>query len=240
MRTTTLGAVLASLAITTGTAAVLGDSPAQAGTPATPVNVVLQLGGSSDIAATYRKSIGTFDGSVTYVADATGHTVTAGKADLQRKLPGKHWQTVRTDQDASTVAFGTYGSHATGNMQYRLHYLGGTDGTTTWAPGYSNIITVGTLWNLHEHASCDGGCRLSGRLSPKAKNVKVRIEVAKSDGDWATYKTVRTDSRSRWRASVKATVAGKDYRPVALGTKNETTTFGEAYRFARGPGLRNP
>jgi hypothetical protein len=240
MRTTWLGAVMASLALTTGSAAVLAAGPAHAGAATTPVNVELQLGGSSDIAATYKKQIGSFQASIFYVSDSTQFSVTAGKAALQRKLPGKHWHDVRIDNSASTVGFGTYGSHATGNMQYRLHYLGGTDGTTTWAPGFSNVVSVSTLWNLHEQASCVGGCRLFGKLSPKAKHQKITIEIMHSDGTWHPYKVVHTDSRSRWRATVKATRAGRFYQPVASSSKHETTTIGLGYRFARGPGLRNP
>ena len=48
MRTKKLGAVLATLAITTGTAAVLGAGPAQA-EPNTAVTITLSLAGRSQV-----------------------------------------------------------------------------------------------------------------------------------------------------------------------------------------------
>jgi hypothetical protein len=230
---------LASLAIATGTVTALAAQPASASAK-TPVNLMIELGGSANIRATYKQEIGTFTASVTYVAGGTTSSVTAGKVDLQRKLPGQHWKTVRTDSDPSTIRFGKYGSHSTGNMLYRLHYHGGTDGTTTWASGFSYAISVETTWNLHEKATCASGCRLYGKLSPRTKHQKIEIEVQNpSNGNWKLYEVVRSDSRSRWSAHVKTTVAGRIYQPVAVGSRHETTTTGEAYRFAKGPGLRN-
>jgi hypothetical protein len=228
MRTTKLGAVLASLAITTGTAAVLGAGPAQA---ATPTTVRLALGSEHKVAAKYKDYIGFFSGAVSYTqTDGSTAAVTAGKAVLQRKLPGKPWRNVKTDGDAYFLDYGTYGDHATGNMQYRVHYLGGTDGTTTWDPTYSNVVMVRTLWDLHENGTCKGGCHFFGKLSPKARNHRVLIQV--KHGSWKKYKVVKTDRRSHWRANVVATFGnGTLYRAVVAGTRQETRTTSNIYRF---------
>jgi len=224
MRTTKLGAVLATLAITTGTAAVLQAGPAQAATPT--VTTFLASGGGHQVTATYHNSIG-LSGNVT---DSVGAPVTAGDAVLQRKLPGKAWKNIATDSTPDSVYFGNTGSRATGNMQYRVHYLGGTDGTSTWDPSFSSAVTVRTMWNLHESGTCVGGCRFFGKLSPKAKNHKVLIQV--KHGSWKKYKVVRTNRRSHWSAKVVATWGkGTLYRAVVAKTAHEVRTFSQIYRF---------
>src|SRR6188472_182895 len=139
MRTTTLGAVLASLAITGGTAAVLGAGPAEAATPTTtaPTTARLAINQHTTVVAHYGDQIGYLEASV---SDSNGGGVYAGRAVLQRRLPGKGWAKVRTDDDGTDgIGFGAYRSHAKGNVLYRLHYLGGTDGANsfTYAPAYS-------------------------------------------------------------------------------------------------------
>lgn len=231
MRSTRLGAALASLTITIGSVALLASNPAQASSR-TPVSLYLYLGSRTSLIATYKENVGTFDAVIISSPDGeTTAPVTAGKVVLQRKLPGRHWKNVRTDKSPATVRFGKYGSHAIGNMQYRMHYLGGTDGTTTWAAGYSDVVTVHTLWNLHEEPSCLPTCRLSGRLSPNAKHQKVVIQALRGT-TWKRYEVVRTTSKSRWRAPVKATRGnGTTYRAVAPRTKNEDATPAAPYRF---------
>ena len=94
MRTTTLGTVLASLAITAGTMTVLAAAPAQA---ATPAQVTLSLDGRSQVVAPYKNFVGFFSGGVSYTAPDTSIVpVTAGDAVLQRRLPGKAWADVKT------------------------------------------------------------------------------------------------------------------------------------------------
>ena len=225
MRTTKLGAVLAALALTTGTAALLGAGPAQAATPTT--TTFFASGGVHRVTAAYRDSIGGFYG---YVKDGAGNPVTAGDAVLQRRLPGHGWKNIATDSTPDFVGFGRTGDRATGNMQYRVHYLGGTDGTATWGPSYSSVVTVRTEWNLHENGTCTGGCRFFGKLSPKAKNHRVTIQV--KHGSWKTYKVVRTNRRSHWNAKVVATWGrGTLYRAVVGKTRHEVRTFSQIYRF---------
>ncbi len=228
MRTTTLGTVLASLAITAGTMTVLAAAPAQA---ATPAQVTLSLGSKSQVVAPFKGFVGFFSGGVSYtMPDTTTGAVTAGDAVLERRLPGKAWQAVKTDAGADSLDYGTYGSHANGNTQYRVHYLGGTDGTTTWDPAYSNVVTVITLWKLNERGSCSHGCRFFGHLSPRAKHHTVTIQV--KHGTWKKYKVVKTDAKSRWSASVVATFGkGTLYRAVAARSKQEVATSSGIFRF---------
>jgi hypothetical protein len=215
MRRTKLGAVLASLAITTGTATVLAAGPAQADTA---TQTGLTLGGQTGLTVLYGSSLGTFS---TQIADGT-EPVTVGAAELQRKLPGTSWKPVRTDDDISDgVSFGLYGSRATQNVTYRVHYLGGTDaGTaTTYTESYSNTVIVRTAWNLNPHALCQSRCRFYGKLSPRARHHRVLIQV-KHHG-WKRYQVVRTNRHSHWTVFVKPSRGnGTYYRAVVAGTKH--------------------
>jgi hypothetical protein len=215
MHRITFGAALASLALTTGTVAVLAAAPAQADTA---TRTALDLGGHTGLAALYGSDIGTL---FAQVSDGT-NPATAGSADLQQRLPGKGWKTVRTDRNVSDgISFGSYGSKARGNVKYRVHYLGGTDsGTaTTYRPSYSNTVVVRTAWNLNAQALCTTHCRFYGKLTPKAKHRKIVIQV--NHHGWKHYKTLHTNAHSRWSAVVKpARGKGAYYRAVVAKTKN--------------------
>lgn len=220
MRNLRLGAALASLALTAGTATVLAAGPAQADTA---TQTTLNLGGLGALKAPYGTELGTL---ATQVTDGS-NPVTAGGADLEQKNPGKDWKVVKTDAVVSDgVSFGQYGHKARGNVKYRVHYLGGTDtGTaTTYTESYSNVVVVRTMWNLHDKGICAPKCKIYGHLSPKAKHHKVLIQV--KHGSWKKYKVVHTNDRSRWRAFVKPTRGGGTlYRAVVAGTKNISKGF---------------
>jgi len=220
MRTTKLGAVLASLAITTGTAAVLAAGPAQADTEMA-TQVTLVQGDHGSVSALYGTDLGVFSSQVT-TTDGTNTPVPVGSADLQQKLPGKDWKTAKTDPDISDgISFGSYGSKAKGNVRYRVHYIGDTDTTTmtTYDESYSNTIIVSTAWNLHPQASCQPRCRFFGKLSPSAKHHKVLIQVRHHG--WKRYKVVHTNRRSHWTVFVKPSRGGGTYyRAVVAGTKH--------------------
>jgi hypothetical protein len=230
MRTTKLGAVLASLTITATTAALLGAGPAQA---ATPTKATLFVSGETTITETYGADHGGLYGQVT---DGDNNFVDYGSAMLQNRLPGKNWKDVKSDDTPGSTSFGNYGSHSLGNIRYRVHYLGGTDGTTTWDPSYSNVVTIRTQWNLHEGGTCVGGCRFFGKLSPNARHHKVLIQV--KHGSWKKYKVVKTDSRSHWNARVMATFGGGTYYRAVVGRANrEIKTTSHVYRFYK---IRTP
>jgi hypothetical protein len=224
MRMTKLGAVLASLAVTAGTAAVLGAGPAQA---ATATKATLYLSGETTLTEPYNTYLGGLSGEVT---DTAGDFVYYGNAVLQRRLPGKEWRNVKTDDTPGFVSFGSYGDRARGNVKYRVHYLGGTDGTNTWDPAYSNVVTVRTQWNLNENGVCTAGCRFYGKLAPKSRHHRVVIQV--KHGSWKRYKVVRTNRRSKWSARVVATFGnGTLYRAVVGKTKHEIRTISHVWRF---------
>jgi hypothetical protein len=214
MRKTKLVAVLASFAISSGAAAVLAAAPAQADTP---TQVRVDLGGYGSLTVLYGSYLGTFS---TQISDGTD-PVTVGAATLQQKLPGKSWKDVKTDGDVSDgVSFGQYGSRAKENVQYRVHYLGGTDTdtATTYSPSFSNNVVVRTAWDLHPKALCQARCRFYGTLSPRASHHKVLIQV-KHHG-WKRYRVVHTNSRSHWTVYVKPSRgAGTYYRAVVAGTQ---------------------
>ncbi|HEX3932733.1 MAG TPA: hypothetical protein VHW64_18700 [Nocardioides sp.] len=216
MRSTRLGAALASLTITAGTATLLMAGPAMADTD-TGTQAGLVLGGRTGTAVAYGDYLGTFDAAV---SDGT-NPVTVGAADLQQQLPGKTWKVVKSDADVSDgISFGSFGSKARGNVKYRLHYLGGTDTdtATTYAASYSNTVIVKTAWNLSPHALCTTKCRFYGKLSPKAKHRKVLIQV-KHHG-WKRYKVLHTNAHSHWNVVVKPSRGnGTYYRAVVAKTK---------------------
>jgi hypothetical protein len=219
MRTTKLGAVLASLAVTAGTATVLAAGPAHADTA---TEVTLKLGGYTSLTAVYGSYLGGFTGEV---SDGT-NAVYAGSAKLQRRLPGKSWRNVKTDATMPFLDFGNYGSKAWGNVKYRVHYLGGTDTSTatTYHESYSNVVTVRTAWNLHPKASCTTRCRFYGKLSPKARHHRIVIQV-KHHG-WKRYRVIRTNRRSHWTVFVKPGRGnGTYYRAVVAGTRHLIKTY---------------
>jgi hypothetical protein len=223
MLTTKLGAVLASLAVSAAATAVLAASPAQAATATTAAS--LDISGKTDVKGVFGDYIGYLDASVT---DSNGAAVSTGTANLQAKFPGKDWKTVKTDATPSYVDFGSYGSHAHGNVKYRLQYVG----DSTYASSVSNVVTVGTYWDLNDSGACPRGCFLSGKLAPKAKHHKVTIQV--KHGSWKRYKVVHTDSRSKYRAGVEATRGtGTKYRILVGGTKHLLKTKSGVYRAVR-------
>jgi hypothetical protein len=222
MRTTKLGAVLASLAVAAGTTAILSAAPAEA---ATATAAKLDISGHHKAKAPYGEYLGLFGGSV---EDSSGFAVTTGTAHLQRKLPGKSWRTIATDTSPGYLYFGSVDSHAKGNALYRVSYVG----DTTYDSAVSNTVTIGTLWNLHDSGSCAGGCHLKGRLGPKAKHHKVLVQV--KHGSWKKYKVVHTDRRSKFRVSVRATRGnGTKYRLVVPGNKHVLATKSGVYRAYR-------
>jgi hypothetical protein len=219
MRTTKLGAVLASLAITVGATAVLSAAPANA---ATATTTKLDISGHKNAKGAYGDYVGSLSGSVT---DSNGD-VFDGTVELQAKQPGKAWKTVRTSTDPGFFSFGSYGSKARGNVEYRAHYLG----NATDAASYSGVVKVTTYWNLHESGSCSGGCHFHGKLGPKAKHHKVTIQV--KHGHWKKYKVVKTNTKSKWNAKVTATRGkGTLYRAVVGGTKKIHKTTSAVWRF---------
>jgi hypothetical protein len=215
MRRTKLGAVMASLAVTTASAAVLAAAPAHADTP---THTTLDVGGRTGVAALYGTNIGTLTGQV---SDGT-NPPTVGSADLQQMLPGKGWKKVKTDNNVSNgISFGKYGSKATGNVKYRVHYSGGTDaGTaTTYTASFSNTVIVKTAWSLHPHAVCTTHCSFHGKLAPSSKHHKIVLQV--KHGGWKTYKVLHTDAHSRWGSVVQPSRGkGTYYRAVVAGTKH--------------------
>ncbi|MGC4110555.1 MAG: hypothetical protein QM747_09060 [Nocardioides sp.] len=221
MLRTKFGAALASLAVTAGAATVLAAAPAYADTATT---AALAMGGRTGLAAHYGSYIGTFSGGV---SDGS-NPVTTGAADLEQRLPGKSWKVVKTDQDVSDgVSFGNYGSKARGNVSYRLHYLGGTDGdtATTYSTSYSNTVIIRTGWEMAPHAMCTTKCRFYGKLSPKAKHHKILLQV-KHGKSWKRYKVLHTNGHSRWTATVQPSRGkGTYYRAVVGKTKSLIKTY---------------
>lgn len=227
MRRTKLGAVLASLAVTTGSAAVLAAAPSHADTPVTtPTPTTVTLTFTDPATGTqysgWRAFYGTRVGTLTTVISTTDGTPspTNGSAILQRRLPGRDWRDQQTDADISDgVTFTS--PKALSNAVYRVEYSGGTDGTTVWSPSTSNTVKVVTYWKFtHLHAKWHGGLSYTwfGTVAPGVKNHKVHIQV--KHGSWKPYKVVRTNAKSQWSVRVKA---GHNrwvkYRAVVAGTR---------------------
>jgi hypothetical protein len=227
MRTTKVGAVLASLAITAGTATLLAAGPAQANTTTT-VQLTFTDPNSGQQYTGWRAPYGTDLGTLTSQVTTDGVTpVPVGAADLQQKLPGKDWKVARQDLDVSDgIDFGSYGSKARGNVKYRVHYLGGTDATTmtTYDASYSNAVSVITLWKIKDTSACPMGhhCHISGRLVPKAKHHKILVQV--KHGGWKKYRVLHTNRKSKYRVGVTGSRKGTKYRIIIAGTKKIAAT----------------
>jgi len=227
MRTTRLGALLASLAITTGTLALVTVGPTQASAP-TATTATLTINSQTQVKGQYGNLVGFLDATVT---DGNGAPVSAGSAVLERQLPGRSWATVKTDSDGTDgFDFGSYGSHAKGNVRYRLQYLGGTDPVTsvTYAAAVSGVVKVITLWGFKDTSACPNGhCHISGRLIPKTARHKIVVQV--KHGSWVPYRTVRTSSTGSYRIGVTGSRKGTKYRMIITGTKSITATM-KGYR----------
>jgi hypothetical protein len=222
MRTSKLCAALASLAITTGAAAVLSAGPTQAETP-TATTAKLAINQHKNVKGQYGDLIGYLEATIT---DPNGGGVYTGSAVLQRRLPGKKWANVKTDHDGTDgMRFGSYGSHAWGNVRYRLHYLGGTDANTAirYAASYSNVVTVTTLWSFKDTSACPHGhCHISGRLIPRTKHHKILVQV--KHGGWKKYRVLHTNRKSKYRVGVTGSRKGTKYRIIIAGTKKIAAT----------------
>lgn len=229
MRTTKLGAVLASLAITTGTAAVLAAAPAQADTPTT---VKLSFTDPSDGTqyAGWRALYGDRVATLTTVISDGTTTPTVGSAILQRRLPGDDWTDQQTDANVSDgVTFTS--PRALSRAVYRVQYSGGTDGINTWSPSTSNTVKVVTYWKFNRvkgtyHRRL--AFTWSGTLAPHVKHHRVVIQV--KHGSWRKYKVVHTNVKSRWSVRVQG---GHNrwvhYRAVVAGTN----TLHKSYSLAK-------
>jgi hypothetical protein len=230
MRTTRLGAVLASLATTTGTLALVAVGPTQASAPEA-TTATLAINQHTQVKGQYGDLVGFLDATVT---DSNGAGVFAGSAVLERQLPGRSWATVKTDSDGTDgFDFGSYGSHAKGNVRYRLHYLGGTDAGTsvTYAPAVSGVVKVVTLWGFKDTSACPNGhCHISGRLIPKTARHKIVVQV--KHGSSVPYRVVRTSSTGSYRVGVTGSRKGTRYRMIITGTPSITATM-KGYRVIR-------
>lgn len=211
MRMTRLGAVLASLAISSGAIALLATGPAEA---ATAAKAHLTMGTEKHVKGAYGDFVGTLNSTVT---GSDGGTPT-GKATLQAKVPGKRWKSVKTTTDVTFSDFGGYGHKAKGNVAYRVHYSG--DGT--YSATNSNVVVVKTLWKVKDTSACPvGRCHISGKLTPTAKNKKLIVQI--KVGHWRTFRVLHTSARSKYKVGV-ATRHGKPtkYRLLIPGTKTLT------------------
>jgi hypothetical protein len=208
MRMTKLGVIVASLALTAGTASVLAAGPADA---ATATKAKLTINGKHKAKAEYGSLVGFLDSGVT---GSDGGTPT-GTVTLQAKMPGKGWKSVKSNSDVSFTDFNEYGHKAKGNVEYRVRYSGdGTYSATT-----SNVVKVTTLWKVKDTSACPSGhCHISGKLTPKAKHKKLVVQV--KTGHWKTFKVLHTSATSKYKVGV-STIGGKPthYRLLIPGTK---------------------
>jgi hypothetical protein len=216
MRKTKLAAALAALTMTAGATAALVGSPAQAATAAA-TTAKLSYAGHAKIKGQYGDLIGFLSASVT---DTAGNPVDGGTTTLQAKAPGKGWKVVKTDTDAADgVDVGSVGSHAKGNVQYRLHYLG----DAAFAPSFSKVVIVTTLWNFKDTSACPNGhCHISGKLIPKTKNHKILVQV--KHGSWKKFKVLHTSAKGTYRVNVTGSRKGTKYRIIIAATKNIVAT----------------
>lgn len=232
MRRSKVLAAFATVAMSVGATAVIA-APAHADTPTT---IKFDIDGKSQVQKVYNDYLGSLGGGVTYVSATSGETLEAdnGNADLEALKPGGAWTVVATDDTPSFFYFANAAQKAKGNVQYRIHYLGGTytdaNGVAhTLDPSYSGVVTVKTYYKITVSSPCSGGCKYIGKIAPKYKHKKVLMQV-KRNGHWKKYSVVKTNAKSKFVARVHASRGkGTIYRCVVKGSKNVQATAGDAY-----------
>lgn len=221
MRSSKFYAVLTALAMAVGMTALVAG-PAEA---ATSTHIKASLAGYSKVYRVYHGSIGLFDGQVLYrQSDGTAAEVYSGTAYLQRRWGGhKKWTTVAKDASPGYLYFGSTGSHAMGNADYRVYYTGGSSNGINWSSSYSSTIKVRTYYGLAVNGGkCHRTCPISGHIKPKYKKKAITVQI-KKHGKWHTYKKVRTSKKSKFATHVKR-LYGKHFRIVAKGNHLFLTT----------------
>ena len=232
MRRSRFSAVLVATAMALGGTALLAG-PAEAATS----SIQISIDSKTTVKAAYGDYIGGVDGTVTGVGDqGQALTADAGQVDLEALYPGKDWVVVATDTDPGYLYFENAAQKAKGNVQYRVHYYGGTGHDANYdeypmPAAYSNVVTVRTFWKL----TTNGGlcrhhkCPLSGNIKPKTNHVKVLLQRRKH-GNWTKLQAQRTNRRGQFHFAIRQQRnKGFKLRVIVKGTKNISAAKSETY-----------
>ncbi len=229
MRTTRLGAVLASLAIPPARRRLLAQPPHRPPRPAA-TTTKLALNQHKTVEGVYGQLVGSLRGNI---ADDHGGLVFAGTAVLQRQLPGKGWKNVKSDHDgAGRDRFGTNGQPRQGQRAVP-RALPGWDGPHTPRPALrrsptSSLVTLLEAQRVTASCAADATSAASWARRPSTTRSRSRSSTA----GWKRYKVVHTNAKSKWTVAVTAHARqGTLYRAVVGGTK--ITDHVDAGRFYR-------
>lgn len=135
----------------------------------------------------------------------------AGSLRIQKSVGGGAWTNTSLTTKKSGELFST---RVKANTRYRISYSGGTaaDGTV-YAPSISNI----ERYRAHRGIELvERGNRLTAKISPKEKGVKVAFRYRKN-GKYVLRKRVSTNSRGR--ATVTTPSGMLNWEVSVAGTK---------------------
>ncbi|WP_395659382.1 hypothetical protein [Nocardioides sp.] len=152
--------------------------------------------------------------SLSIEVSAGGSQVYDGTLTVQRRLPGRHWKTVKT----SSSAYLYDSVRAVGNATYRVLYSGTSEYEPSSAGAISHVQRKLAIKNVGTRRVV-----LSGTVSPKYHG-KVTI-FRKHGKKWSRYKTLRTNAQSHFSTPLPAPRRGRYYWKIELpGTKSFATT----------------
>jgi hypothetical protein len=181
-----------------------------------------------------------FEGQVTYVAADGTETVVpwdTGEVHLERRWVGEStWRRIASDGNKVQPFFDTDATFRR-NANYRIVYDGGSSASAggVYAPSVSGVVKVRVRRDIrvvdHGHENVH---RMRGRVKPKWKHHKVKIQVKKCGKcHWKTYRKVRTNKRSVFHVRMRATPHKRRYRAVVKGTKKYVKTKSYALHVQR-------
>ncbi|WP_110239590.1 hypothetical protein [Nocardioides gilvus] len=129
--------------------------------------------------------------------DSTGYTgaVRVGSVQLQSKVTGKAWKTIKTATASSYVSFGQIKPKE--HTEYRISYSGGTD-------TYGNVFRAGVSTPVKVKVKRKitfprKGLTLKGKVSPQFKKKKLVVKVSKKETKgFKKYRTIKTNKKGRY------------------------------------------
>lgn len=179
------------------TAGLLGLVPIALTAPAAQASVTTNL----QVQSSYKSLTFGMKTSVRAAVTATDETgftgaVRVGTVQLQSKVKGKSWKTIKTEPASSYVSFGQVKPKE--HTQYRISYSGGSD-------TYGNVFPAGVskatkVKVKRKITAPKKGFTLKGKVSPKYAKKKIVVKVStKPKKGFKKYKTIKTNKKGRYK-----------------------------------------
>lgn len=148
---------------------------------------------------------------------ASGENVYSGSAQLQQSVRGGKWaNTGIAQRSGGYVSF--QGVKPKEKTRYRIIYTGAAGWSSArradvnYTSSVSNIVTLKVMRKITHPKS---GLTLKGKVSPKYKKKKIVIKVSKREnGGFKKWKTIRTNSKSRYKVKLPKTRGNRYYQVI--------------------------